>query len=82
MLPVPQRRPGSPSDEERLLEDGAGGEGKEEDDLIYTGALDTISQKYESLDYDTNFNSLLLDEIRSRGYRFEITKVNQYTAVH
>ena len=38
------------------------------------GVLDTISQKYESLDYDTNFNSLLLDEVRSRGYKFVVRK--------
>ena len=42
--------------------------------LLYLGMLDTISQKYESLDYDTNFNSLLLDEVRSRGYKFVVRK--------
>ena len=45
-------------------------------DLINTGALDTISQQYESLDYDTNFNSIFLDEMRSKGYRFVMKKVN------
>ena len=39
-----------------------------------SGVLDTISQKYESLDYDTNFNSLLLDEMRSRGHKFVVRK--------
>ena len=29
-----------------------------------TGVLDTISQQFESLDYFTNYSSLLLDEIR------------------
>ena len=36
-----------------------------------TGVLDTISQQYESLDY----NSVLLDEIRIRGYKFVMQKV-------
>jgi len=44
------------------------------DGRINTGLLDTISQTYESLDYDTNFNSVLLDEMRSRGYKFIIRK--------
>ena len=42
---------------------------------VCTGLLDTISQKYESLDYDTNFNILLLDEVRSKGYKFVTRKV-------
>ena len=57
-------------------------EGEEEEDssqglardLVDTGVLDTISQQYESLDYFTNFNSLLLDEIRQRGYRYVMRK--------
>ena len=48
-----------------------------EEDVMDTGVLDTISQQYESLDYFTNFNSLLLDEIRTRGYKFVIKKVVQ-----
>merc|ERR1719427_2184915 len=44
------------------------------EDVMDTGVLDTISQQYESLDYDTNFNSLLLDEIRIRGYKFVMRK--------
>ena len=48
------------------------------DGRINTGLLDTISQTYESLDYDTNFNSVLLDEMRSRGYKFIIRKVSTY----
>ena len=40
-----------------------------------TGVLDTISQQFESLDYFTNYSSLLLDEIRIRGYKFVIQKV-------
>lgn len=46
-------------------------------DLINTGALDTISQQYESLDYDTNFNSIFLDEMRSKGYKFVMKKVDR-----
>ena len=45
-------------------------EGVENEDVVDTGVLDTISQQYESLDYDTNYNSVLLDEIRIRGYKF------------
>ena len=41
-----------------------------------TGVLDTISQKYESLDYEVNFNSLMLDEIRKRGWKFVLAKVS------
>ena len=40
-----------------------------------TGVLDTISQQFESLDYFTNYSSLLLDEIRIRGYKFVVRKV-------
>jgi hypothetical protein len=43
---------------------------------IATGVLDTISQKYESLDYEVNFNSLMLDEIRKRGWKFVLAKVS------
>jgi hypothetical protein len=42
---------------------------------IATGVLETISQKYESLDYEVNFNSLMLDEIRTRGWTFVLAKV-------
>ena len=42
-----------------------------------TGVLDTISQQFESLDYFTNYSSLLLDEIRMRGYKFVIRKVRE-----
>jgi hypothetical protein len=44
---------------------------------IATGVLDTISQKYESLDYEVNFNSLMLDEIRKRGWKFVLAKVSE-----
>ena len=50
------------------------------DGRMNTGLLDTISQTYESLDYDTNFNSVLLDEMRSRGYKFIIRKVGHRLA--
>ena len=45
------------------------------DNEMDTGVLDTISQQFESLDYFTNYSSLLLDEIRIRGYKFVIQKV-------
>ena len=51
-----------------LLQNQEGGE--EEEDVMDTGTLDTISQQYESLNYFTNYNSLLLDEIRQMGYKF------------
>ena len=44
--------------------------GDEEEDVMDTGTLDTISQQYESLNYFTNYNSLLLDEIRQMGFKF------------
>ena len=42
----------------------------EDEDVMDTGTLDTISQQYESLNYFTNYNSLLLDEIRQMGFKF------------
>jgi len=65
-----KRRRGSVSSEAGLVEEDI----EENDDVVDTGVLDTISQQYESLDYDTNFNSLLLDEIRIRGYKFVMRK--------
>ncbi|XP_063917267.1 H(+)/Cl(-) exchange transporter 7 [Zophobas morio] len=41
---------------------------------IETGSLNVLSAKYESLDYDTCENYLLLDEERKKGYRFIIKK--------
>ena len=67
-----KRRRGSVSSEAGLVEEDI----EENDDVVDTGVLDTISQQYESLDYDTNFNSLLLDEIRIRGYKFVMRKVS------
>jgi len=49
-------------------------EREDREGTINTGVLDTISQKYESLDYDTNFNSILLDELRRKGYKFIMRK--------
>ena len=46
-----------------------------------TGVLDTISQQFEGLDYFTNYSSLLLDEIRMRGYKFVIRKVCEVLSV-
>ena len=51
-----------------LLQNQEGGD--EEEDVMDTGTLDTISQQYESLNYFTNYNSLLLDEIRQMGFKF------------
>ena len=66
-----KRRRGSMSSEAGLVVD----EEIENEDVVDTGVLDTISQQYESLDYDTNYNSVLIDEIRIRGYKFIIQKV-------
>ena len=66
-----KRRRGSVSSELDLVP-GDLGHGE---DVVDTGVLDTISQQYESLDYDTNYNSVLLDEIRIRGYKFVMQKV-------
>ena len=49
------------------------------DNEMDTGVLDTISQQFESLDYFTNYSSLLLDEIRIRGYKFVVRKVGFFT---
>ena len=65
---VRQRRGVSMSSRAGLLQNQEGGE--EEEDVMDTGTLDTISQQYESLNYFTNYNSLLLDEIRQMGYKF------------
>ena len=65
-----RRSPSSSSASELVVE-----EEENDEDVVDTGVLDTISQKYESLDYDTNYNSVLLDEIRIRGYKFIIKKV-------
>ena len=67
-----KRRRGSVSSEAGLVVEE---EMEENEDVVDTGMLDTISQQYESLDYDTNYNSLLLDEIRIRGYKFVMQKV-------
>lgn len=65
---VRQRRGVSLSSRAGLLQNQEGGE--EEEDVMDTGTLDTISQQYESLNYFTNYNSLLLDEIRKMGFKF------------
>ena len=52
-----------------LLQNQEGVE-EDEEDVMDTGTLDTISQQYESLNYFTNYNSLLLDEIRKMGFKF------------
>ncbi|RZC41881.1 H(+)/Cl(-) exchange transporter 7 [Asbolus verrucosus] len=41
---------------------------------IETGSLNVLSAKYESLDYDTCENYLLLDEERKKGYKFIVRK--------
>ena len=66
-----KRRRGSGSSEAGLVVDDE----VQNEDVVDTGVLDTISQQYESLDYDTNYNSVLLDEIRIRGYKFIMQKV-------
>ena len=60
--------------EELVQSSEAEGEVEGENEMD-TGVLDTISQQFESLDYFTNYSSLLLDEIRIRGYKFVVRKV-------
>ena len=70
---VRQRRGVSVSPRAGLLQNQEGGE--EEDEVMDTGTLDTISQQYESLNYFDNYNSLLLDEIRKMGFKIVQRKV-------
>ena len=70
---VRQRRGVSTSPRAGLLQNQEGGE--EEDEVMDTGTLDTISQQYESLNYFDNYNSLLLDEIRKMGFKIVQRKV-------
>ena len=70
---VRQRRGVSVSSRAGLLQNQEGGE--EEDEVMDTGTLETISQQYESLNYFDNYNSLLLDEIRKMGFKFVQRKV-------
>ena len=79
MASVRQRRSVSVSARAGLIQNQEDAE--EEEDFMDTGVLDTISQRYESLDYFTNFNSLLLDEIRRRGYKFVTRTVSEYILV-
>ena len=76
MASVRQRRSVSVSARAGLIQNQEEAE-EEEEDFMDTGVLDTISQRYESLDYFTNFNSLLLDEIRRRGYKFVTRTVSE-----
>ena len=64
-----RRRRTSISSDVGLVSQQVNEDEENEEDVMDTGVLDTISQQYESLDYFTNFNSLLLDEIRTRGYK-------------
>ncbi|XP_014217594.1 H(+)/Cl(-) exchange transporter 7 [Copidosoma floridanum] len=43
-------------------------------DDIHPGATNFLSSNYESLDYDTCENNLLLDEERNKGYKFVVKK--------
>ena len=70
---VRQRRGVSVSSRAGLLQNQEDGE--EEDEVMDTGTLETISQQYESLNYFDNYNSLLLDEIRKMGFKFVQRKV-------
>jgi len=55
----------------------SGGSGESRQSVrIATGVLGTISQRYESLDYEVNFNSLMLDEIRKQSSKFAMVKVS------
>jgi len=62
------------SDREDLVEDERETNENENTRTVPTGTMETISKQFESLDYDTNFNSLLLDEIRIKGWHFIIKK--------
>ncbi|XP_077294342.1 chloride channel protein 7 [Arctopsyche grandis] len=42
--------------------------------IIELGSMNVLSTKYESLDYDTCENHMLLDEERTRGYKFIVQK--------
>ena len=67
-MPLCRRRGrGGAEDQRELVEEEV-----EEEEVRPTGQMDTISKQYESLDYDTNFNSLLLDEMRDKGYKFVV----------
>ena len=69
-----RQRRGRSSSLEELVQNENDGEVSGENEMD-TGVLDTISQQFESLDYFTNYSSLLLDEIRIRGYKFVVRKV-------
>ena len=56
-------------------EEESGGGRKEKGERIATGVLDTINQKFESLDYEVNFNSLMLDEFRQIASKYIEIKV-------
>ncbi|XP_046616599.1 H(+)/Cl(-) exchange transporter 7 isoform X1 [Neodiprion virginianus] len=43
-------------------------------EAILPGAMNYLSANYESLDYDTCENQLLLDEERKKGYKFVVKK--------
>lgn len=44
-------------------------------DTFHPGSLNVLSTKYESLDYDTVENYLLLDEEQKKGYKFIVRKL-------
>ena len=69
-----RNRRGRTSSLEELVQNENEGEVARDNEMD-TGVLDTISQQFESLDYCTNYSSLLLDEIRIRGYKFIVRKV-------
>jgi len=74
-----RRRRGSPEGDGDDLVDNMDSESRIseqtcQEETLETGNMETISKKYESLDYDTNFNSVLLDEIRMKGWAFVIKK--------
>ena len=73
-----RNRRGRSSSLEELVQNENDGEVAGDNELD-TGVLDTISQQFESLDYFTNYSSLLLDEIRIRGYKFVVRKVGFFT---
>ncbi|XP_030745389.1 H(+)/Cl(-) exchange transporter 7 [Sitophilus oryzae] len=62
------------SNEETTLLSSARRRVEVNNEKVDIGSLNILSAKYESLDYDTCENHLLLDEDRKKGYRFIVKK--------
>nr|CAD7400001.1 unnamed protein product [Timema cristinae] len=62
------------TDVEHLDNTGSWQRKKDAPNKTLAGPLNVLSSKYESLDYDICENHLLLDEERSRGYKYVVKK--------